>query len=632
MRNILLIISLFIISLSFIKAYTSFTGAEGEMMKDSNGTPIQAHGGQIQKLGNKYYWIGEDKTYGYKPCPGIHMYTSEDLYNWKDEGLVLKTMKTESDLKDSYFQALYGDLTAQQQKAIYEDLWQGNGGDGCVIERPKMLHNPKTGKYVIWFHADGTTPSSQGSSNYGKAKAGIAISDNALGPYKLLGTYLLVNDNKYDHSWDNIGGHVRDMNLFQDDDGTGYVIYSSDGNTNTYIVKLNDEYTGISKSGNNPVEGVDYIVTFVKNSREAPAMFKANGKYYMISSGCTGWDPNPASYAIADKILGEWKTIGNPCVDDGASTTYNTQSTCVYQVAEGEYIYMGDRWFSNNLKDSRYIWLPIEFDSQGYISIKKYSNWDLSLFQKIKPFSLITDLPAQVDSVSSLKNTLPSSLEIKYAGETESQTIKVEWKLNIDSNFIADVSVTGALSTGRNIVHNVQILDKRIIYFFDCGAESYGAGDYFANLKTNLGNKLKNSLGDQPYVKGKQAGYSSSLGGTDDNVDISTKSGGGKDIWSHGFWAHNGKSISYSFELGAGTYYVNAGFYEWWNTQRNMKILVKADGRQIEGKSFTLGKSDTRNQQNVKFSLSSSQVVTVSVSKGSGADPVLSWIAILQEN
>ena len=601
-------------------------------MKDTNGVPIQAHGGQIQKLGNKFYWIGEDKTYGYKPCPGIHMYTSEDLYNWKDEGLVLKTMKSEQDLKDSYFSALYGDLSSDKQKAIYEDLWQGNGGDGCVIERPKMLHNPKTDKYVIWFHADGTTPSSQGSSNYGKAKAGVAISDNPLGPYKLLGTYLLVNDNKYDHSWDNIGGHVRDMNLFQDDDGTGYVIYSSDGNTNTYIVKLNNEYTGISKSGNNPVEGVDYIVTFVKNSREAPAMFKADGKYYMISSGCTGWDPNPASYAIADKVLGEWKTIGNPCVDDGSSTTYNTQSTCVYQAAEGEYIYMGDRWFSNNLKDSRYVWLPIEFDSQGYISIKKYSNWDLSLFQKIKPFSIITDLPKQIDSISSLKNNLPSSLEIKFAGDTKSQTVKVEWNFNIDSNLIADVSVTGSLSIDRSIIHNVEILDKRIIYFFDCAAESFGAGNYFANLKTNLGNKLKNSLGDQPYVKGKQAGYSSSLGGTDDNVDISTKSGGGKDIWSHGFWAHGGKNINYSFELGAGIYYVNAGFYEWWNTQRNMKILVSADGRQIEGKSFTLGKSDTRNQQSVKFSLSSSQVVTVSISKGSGADPVLSWIAILQEN
>ena len=34
------------------------------------------------------------------------------------------------------------------------------------------------------------------------------------------------------------------MNLFQDDDGTAYVMYSSDGNTNMYIAQLNDEYTG----------------------------------------------------------------------------------------------------------------------------------------------------------------------------------------------------------------------------------------------------------------------------------------------------------------------------------------------------------------------------------------------------
>ena len=86
MKLIVLIILLF--SFSSIISYTSFTGVEGVMMYDNNGIPIQAHGGQIQKLGNKYYWIGEDKTNDYKPCPGIHMYSSQDLYNWKDEGLV----------------------------------------------------------------------------------------------------------------------------------------------------------------------------------------------------------------------------------------------------------------------------------------------------------------------------------------------------------------------------------------------------------------------------------------------------------------------------------------------------------------------------------------------------------------
>ena len=352
--SILLIFQLLSISSLYqINSYSSFTGYEGVMMQDTNGVNIQAHGGQIQKLGSKYYWIGEDKTNDYKPCPGIHMYSSSDLYNWDDEGLVLKTMKSESDLSEEYFSNLYGDLPYEEQYAIYEDLWQGDGNDGCVIERPKMLYNKKTNKYIIWFHADGTTPSSKGQSNYGKAKAGIATSDSPVGPFKLLGTYLLVVNDKYDHSCDNFGGHVRDMNVFQDDDGTAYVIYSSDGNTNIYIVKLNQEYTNISKSdGDTPIEGIDYIVTFIKNSREAPALFKANNKYYMITSGCTGWSPNPAQYAISDKVLGEWKIVGNPCTDEGSSTTYDTQSTCVYKISEDEYIYMGDRWFSNTLRDS----------------------------------------------------------------------------------------------------------------------------------------------------------------------------------------------------------------------------------------------------------------------------------------
>jgi hypothetical protein len=617
---------------SFTTSASTFTGVEGVVMVDTNGVPIQAHGGQIQKLGDKYYWIGEDKTYDYKPCPGIHMYTSEDLYNWKDEGLVLKTMKSQSDFNNEYFAALYGGLSEQEKYKIYEDLWMGQGGEGCVIERPKMLRSPKTGKYVIWFHADGTTPSSAGGNNYGKAKAGIAISDNALGPYKFLGSYLLINNNKYDHSWDNIGGHVRDMNLFQDDDGTAYVIYSSDGNANTYIAKLNEEYTGLAKSGNEPVEGVDYIVTFLKNSREAPAMFKANGKYYMITSGCTGWSPNPASYAIADKVLGEWKTIGNPCVDNGSGTTYDTQSTCVYKVNEGEYIYMGDRWFSDKLRDSRYVWLPIEFDSQGHISLKRYSNWDLNIFKNIKSFTIKTKLPTQVDSVSALKTSLPSTLEIQFTGESKTEEVKVEWNLEINENLIADISVTGKLSIGRSIVHNVNILDKRIIYFFDCAAESFGAGQYYTLLKNALGKKLENAKADQKYIKGTQAGYSSTLGGDNDNVDITIKNGGGNDIWSHGYWAHGGRSIDYSFDLSEGTYHVNEGFYEWWNTQRNMVISVTANGAQIAGGTFTLGRADTRNQQSVKFTLSSRQTVTVSVKKASGPDPVLSWISILKDN
>ena len=628
---IIILLCSLISSLDEFNSYSTFTGYEGTMIQDTNGINIQAHGGQIQKLGSKYYWIGEDKTNDYKPCPGIHMYSSSDLYNWDDEGLVLKTMKSESDLSEEYFAKLYGDLPYEEQYAIYEDLWQGDGNDGCVIERPKMLYNKNTNKYIIWFHADGTTPSSKGQSNYAKAKAGIAISESPVGPFKLLGTYLLVNDDKYDHSWDKIGGHVRDMNLFQDDDGTAYVIYSSDGNTNTYIVKLNNDYTNISRSDSgSPIEGTDYIVTFVQNSREAPALFKYNNKYYMITSGCTGWSPNPAQYAISDKVLGEWKIVGNPCTDDGSSTTYDTQSTCAYKVDEGKYIYMGDRWFSNNLRDSRYVWLPIEFDIDGFIYIRKYSNWDLNIFPKIKPFKVITNIPKYAESISDLEDRLPSILEIKYIGETKSQIVRVAWNIKAKDNYIADISIRGSLSNERSIEYSVEIYDKRIIYFFDSGAELYGGGEYFTNLKSYLKDKLLNEKPDQTYIENVQNGYSSILGEASEDVDISYKSDGGNDIWNHGFWAHGGKNIEYSFNLKAGNYIVNEGFYEWWNTERYMKISVLVDKKEIASGTFTLGKSDKRNQQSVKFSLSNDNVVTISISKTSGADPVLSWISILK--
>lgn len=57
---------------------------------------------------------------------------------------------------------------------------------------------------------------------------------------------MLANDYG-DHGFDSVGGHVRDMNLFQDDDGTAYVMYSSEGNAVMYIAKLNDTYTGLAK-------------------------------------------------------------------------------------------------------------------------------------------------------------------------------------------------------------------------------------------------------------------------------------------------------------------------------------------------------------------------------------------------
>ena len=48
-------------------------------------------------------------------------------------------------------------------------------GAGRIIERPKVLFNDKTGKYVLWMHVD--------SSSYGEAKVGVATGDTVCGKY-----------------------------------------------------------------------------------------------------------------------------------------------------------------------------------------------------------------------------------------------------------------------------------------------------------------------------------------------------------------------------------------------------------------------------------------------------------------
>ncbi len=118
--------------------------------------------------------------------------------------------------------------------------------------------------------------------------------------------------------------------------------------------------------------------------REAPAPFKHNGRYYMITSGCTGWKPNAADYAVADHLLGPWESKGNPCVGPGAELTFRSQSTCVLPVAgkPGCFVFMADRWTPRQLPDSRYLWLPFKIGPDGTFTIQWLDQWDLSWFDQ----------------------------------------------------------------------------------------------------------------------------------------------------------------------------------------------------------------------------------------------------------
>jgi len=311
----------------------------GEVWKDTSGNAINAHGGGILYHNGKYYWYGEYKK-GKTKLPegatwecyrtdvtGVSCYSSTDMVNWTFEGIVLPNVKDDPE----------------------HDLHTSK-----VLERPKVIYNASTGKFVMWAHID--------SGDYSKAAAGVAVSDSPTGQFTYLGSF---RPN---------GGMSRDQTLFVDDDGKAYQLCSSEHNATLYINELTDDY--LKPTGK-------FTRNFIDKSREAPAVFKYGGKYYMITSGCTGWDPNQAELAVADSIMGPWQTIGNPCTGQDADKTFYGQSTYVQPVhgLKNCYIAMFDRWNKKDLESSRYLWLPISFDN-GKITIPWRDKWSMDMFEK----------------------------------------------------------------------------------------------------------------------------------------------------------------------------------------------------------------------------------------------------------
>lgn len=613
-----------------VPAYDSFTGVAGERMYDTNGNLIQAHGGQIQELTfdgeTRWYWIGEDKTNDYRPVGGIHVYSSEDLYNWDDEGVVLRTMESMSEFEtDPYFSELYGEYTDGQKADIFVDLDKNN----CVMERPKMIYNEKNDNYVIWFHADGRTPSSD--ADYGKAKAGVAVSDSPMGPFKLLGSYKLNyhNDPDADHGYDGWAGRgsVRDMNLFVDDDNTAYIIYSSEGNRTTFISKLNEDYTALAVDRDEAVEGEHFTRNFIGASREAPAMFQYQDKYYLINSGCTGWSPNPAQYAVADHPMGPWTVKGDPCSGQDSHTTFYTQSTCVIPVdaENGKYIYMGDRWNADYLRDSRYVWLPVEFLDDDRIVLNRYEDWTLEELDNKGLARITSDIPDRFGSLKELEETLPATVDISLGGG-EIKDAPVIWEaIDTAKPFVGPYRAEGKLTQlNKSISHKADIVDGRMMYFFDCGAETSG---YLDVLREEA--NLQNEDTDQPYTEENRAGYT----GTKDD-DFAVRAG--QDVFGNGWWAKAGKSIEYRFDLEPGEYTVSTGYQEWWYVKREMRVsavLQAPDGEEtlLAEETFTLGKDEMHLVKELDITVPDTEAgntVLVRVEKTDGPDPVLAFIGV----
>ena len=278
----------------------------GAIWPDDRGQHVQAHGGGIIKLGDTYYWFGEQRARGLdRKLRYVSCYSSKDLAHWSFRNNVIKT--------------------ANPDPAVLGTHW--------ILERPKVFYNAKTKKFVMYMHLDGNGTT---GGEYSVARVGVATCDTIDGDYKFLKDFRPL------------GHESRDIGQFIDDDGTAYLIFEDRPN-GFHIARLSEDYLDVEKD-----------VCLIPMHMEGGALVHYQGLYYAIGSSLTGWDANPNLYATATSLSGPWsefKDIAPP-----ATKTYGSQSTMLVKVVGTKtttVLFMGDIWKPKSQWDSRYLWMPL---------------------------------------------------------------------------------------------------------------------------------------------------------------------------------------------------------------------------------------------------------------------------------
>ena len=338
----------------------------GQLWKDTEGKHINAHGGNIIKYGDTYYWYGEHRPYtGFTTERGVSVYSSKDMRNWKNEGIAFAVSRD------------YGD-----------DIERG-----CIMERPKVVYNAKTKKFVMLFHLE------LKDRGYEAARVGFAQSSSPTGPFhfirstrinagkwpfdmskKDIKAAQMTDASKWTEWWsdewraevskgmylwrDMEGGQMsRDMTVYVDEKGKAYHITSSQENLTLLVCELTDDYLDYTGK---------YTMVAPGGQNEAPCIFKRDGRFWLICSGCTGWAPNEARMFTSKSIWGPWTQLESPFKGDPASyrnmpanKTFGGQGTYILDGFFDTPVFMADIWNPDHLSNSLHLWLPIEFDEDG---------------------------------------------------------------------------------------------------------------------------------------------------------------------------------------------------------------------------------------------------------------------------
>lgn len=380
-----------------------------------------------------------------------------------------------------------------------------------------------------------------------------------------------------------------------------------------YISKLNRDYTYLSAKPENAVQGKDFVRTLACNQREAPAMFKSEGRYYLITSGATGWDPNPARYATSNTVLGQYADQGNPITGAGAANTYRSQSTNVITVdaKRNKFLFMGDRWTPSDLANAPYVWMPMSFGEGGSLSVGPDQEWKLDDLAPYRRWTVETALPDHV--MLGDTSSLPTTVQVRTGSRT--QTLAVTW----DAASVAKpgtASLRGTLADGRTFTRTIVVAPRNLRYAVNAGG--IATADWRVLTKTA---SLLNSTPDQPL--GTDPATGKTWGFTGASAPAGPANG---DLYTTLRYAKNHESLVYTFGgLEPGTYTVHAGYFDPW-PWANRAAQVSINGTVVDQQRLFTGTNEAAAHGGVVVGADGN--ITVTVAPTRSPDIQISWLMI----
>ena len=211
------------------------------------------------------YWM-YTTTDGYSGWSGtvFHAWSSEDMRNWTDEGIILDVANDDPGVNDSGVQ-------------IESSDWSVGSAWAPTIEE-------KDGKYYFYYCAKFPN---------GESAIGVAVADDPAGPYTDKGEALMTVSMCREAGVSM--GQAIDPSVFTDDDGTSYILF---GNGSAAIAELNDDMMSIR-------EGTIRQINGVNDFRESVVVTKRDGLYHFTWSCDDAGSPNyHVNYGTAESLDG----------------------------------------------------------------------------------------------------------------------------------------------------------------------------------------------------------------------------------------------------------------------------------------------------------------------------------------